>query len=305
MGKIVITGASSDIGLAIARRLGGLGLPLLLQCRSHADRLDGLEAEVVRADFADREELKRFVAKLQDVEILVNAAADTQTGLLPQLEDADIDRMLAVNVAATTLLCKAVIPQMCLHRRGVIVNLSSVTASRVYRGQSVYGGTKAYIETFTRGLAAEYAPGRHRRQVHDDAAALHAHLRDDGLAEQGGGGDVDAEHAVDVGIFERGQQARLRLGGGVDEDVDVFQLRGEALDVRTHGEVCADDFRIELREAAGMAATVQEHGFAELVEPAGDGESDVGTGAGDDYFSHFLMMSAVLWPPKAEFIFRI
>ena len=157
MGKIVITGASSDIGLAIARRLGGLGLPLLLQCRSHADRLDGLEAEVVRADFADREELKRFVAKLQDVEILVNAAADTQTGLLPQLEDADIDRMLAVNVAATTLLCKAVIPQMCLHRRGVIVNLSSVTASRVYRGQSVYGGTKAYIETFTRGLAAEYA----------------------------------------------------------------------------------------------------------------------------------------------------
>ena len=107
MGKIVITGASSDIGLAIARRLGGLGLPLLLQCRSHADRLDGLEAEVVRADFADREELKRFVAKLQDVEILVNAAADTQTGLLPQLEDADIDRMLAVNVAATTFLAEA------------------------------------------------------------------------------------------------------------------------------------------------------------------------------------------------------
>ncbi len=157
MGKIVITGASSDIGLAIVRRLSPLGKPLLLQCRSHADRLAGLDAEVVCADFADRADLRRFIAKLQNVEILVNAAADTQTGLLPQLEEADIDRMLAVNVTATTLLCKAVIPQMCLKRKGIIVNLSSVTASRVYRGQSVYGGTKAYIETLSRGIAAEYA----------------------------------------------------------------------------------------------------------------------------------------------------
>lgn len=158
MGKIVITGASSDIGLAIARRLSASGKPLLLQYRSHADRLAGLlDAETVRADFADREDLGRFIEKLQDVEILVNAAADTQTGLLPQLEAADIDRMLAVNVTATTLLCQAVIPQMCLRRHGIIVNLSSVTASRVFRGQSVYGGTKAYIETFTRGIAAEYA----------------------------------------------------------------------------------------------------------------------------------------------------
>jgi len=157
MGKIVITGASSDIGLAIARRLSGTGKPLLLQCRSHADRLAGMDAEVVRADFADREDLGRFIGMLQDVEILVNAAADTQTGLLPQLDEADIDRMLAVNITATTLLCRAVIPQMCLRRQGVIVNLSSVTASRVYRGQSVYGGTKAYIETFSRGIATEYA----------------------------------------------------------------------------------------------------------------------------------------------------
>ena len=157
MGKIVITGASSEIGLAIARRLSGLGKPLLLHCRSHAERLEGLDAEIVRADFADRKELEGFIAQLDDVEILVNAAADTATGLLPQLEEADIDRMLAVNIAATTLLCRAVIPQMCLKRKGVIVNLSSVTASRVYRGQSVYGGTKAYIETFTKGIAAEYA----------------------------------------------------------------------------------------------------------------------------------------------------
>lgn len=157
MGKIVITGASSDIGLAIARRLSALGKPMLLHCRSNVDRLSGIEAEIIRADFADMEELRRFIASLDDVEILVNAAADTQTGLLPQLEDDAIERMLTVNVMATTLICKAVIPQMCMHRRGIIVNISSITASRVFRGQSVYGGTKAYVEAFTKGIAAEYA----------------------------------------------------------------------------------------------------------------------------------------------------
>lgn len=157
MGRIVITGASSDIGLAIARRLAESGKPMLLQFRSHPERLEGIDAEVIRADFADPDELSRFIDRLDDIEILVNAAADTQTGLLPQLDDADIDRMLAVNIRAATLICRAVIPRMCIRRHGIIVNISSVTASRLYKGQSVYGGTKAYVEAFSKGIAAEYA----------------------------------------------------------------------------------------------------------------------------------------------------
>ena len=156
MGKIVITGASSEIGLAIARRLSALGKPLVLQYNVHAPAFEG--AELVQADFSKREDLERFISALQDdVEILVNAAALTSTGLLPQMEDEEIERMLQVNVLAATLLCKAVIPRMCFKRHGVIVNISSATASKVYRGQSVYGGSKAYLEAFTKGLAAEYA----------------------------------------------------------------------------------------------------------------------------------------------------
>lgn len=155
MGKIVITGASSEIGLAIARRLSALEKPMLLQYNTHAPAFEG--AQLVQADFSKREDLERFLSALDDVEILVNAAALTSTGLLPQMEDEEIERMLQVNVLAATLLCKAVIPRMCLKRHGVIVNLSSATASKVYRGQSVYGGSKAYLEAFTKGLAAEYA----------------------------------------------------------------------------------------------------------------------------------------------------
>lgn len=158
MGSIVITGASSEIGLAIARRLSALGKPLILQYNSHAPQLpEGLEATLVQADFSDRASLERFIAGLEDVEILVNAAALTFTGLLPQMEDRSLDAMISVNILAATLLCKAVIPRMCLKRHGIIVNISSATASKVYRGQSVYGGTKAYLEAFSKGISAEYA----------------------------------------------------------------------------------------------------------------------------------------------------
>lgn len=157
MGKIVITGASSKIGLAIARRLSALGKPMLLQYRSRPEALEGMDAETVRVDFSVEPELRTFADSLGEVDILVNAAALTYASLLPQLSEDEILKMLHVNAYATTLLCRAVIPSMCLRRQGVIVNISSITAGKVYRGQSVYGGTKAYIETFTKGLAAEYA----------------------------------------------------------------------------------------------------------------------------------------------------
>lgn len=159
MGKIVITGASSEIGLAISRRLCSLGKPMVLQYRSNPGALSEFEGKQALSyvDFSDLKAVEAFASGLGDVDILVNAAAVTDTGLLPTLENSAIERMIAVNVLATTFLCKAVVPQMCFRRGGVIVNISSVTAGKVFRGQSVYGGTKAYIEAFTKGLAAECA----------------------------------------------------------------------------------------------------------------------------------------------------
>ncbi|MDO5321997.1 MAG: SDR family oxidoreductase [Bacteroidia bacterium] len=157
MGKIVITGASSGIGLAIAKRLASLGKPMILQYRKNVEQLSDAvpDATLVKVDFSDLKAVEDFAASLDDVEILVNAAAVTETGLLPTLETESIEKMISVNILATTLLCRAILPRMCLKRKGVIVNISSVTAQKVYRGQSVYGGTKAYIETLSKGIAAE------------------------------------------------------------------------------------------------------------------------------------------------------
>lgn len=160
--KIVITGASSEIGLAIAKKIAAPGDEVLLQycrrsggCEELAKALGGRAA---KADFSSSAELAAFCALLDDTDILVNAAAVTRTGLLPDLTPEEISAMISVNVRALTETCMAVIPAMCVKRAGVIVNISSVTATRASRGQSVYAGTKGYMESFTRALAAEYSP---------------------------------------------------------------------------------------------------------------------------------------------------
>lgn len=159
MGQIVITGASSAIGWAIAKELSKIGKPMLLQgTKDHDLPLNELsaDAEFVIADFYSPAALEHFISQLTDVDILVNAAACTITELLPQTSDESIDKMIAVNIAALVKTCKAVIPPMCAKRSGIIVNISSVAASKVYRGQSVYAGTKAFSEAFSKGIAAEY-----------------------------------------------------------------------------------------------------------------------------------------------------
>lgn len=160
--KIAITGASSEIGLAIAKKLAATGDEVLLHyCRrpgSCEELARTLGGRAVKADFTNPAELASFCALLDETDVLVNAAAVTRTGLLPDMTSEDISAMLSVNIQALTQTCAAVLPAMCVKRAGVIVNISSVSAGRANRGQSVYAGTKGYMESFTRALAAEYSP---------------------------------------------------------------------------------------------------------------------------------------------------
>jgi 3-oxoacyl-[acyl-carrier protein] reductase len=159
MEKIVITGASSDIGIAIAKRLAGLNMPMLLHANSHA--IDWPDApagvETVVADFSDEDGLERFISCLQDTSILVNVAASVDTQLIPLISRKSLEQMIQVNILAFSRICQQVIPAMCARRNGIIVNVSSVVASKTYRGQSVYAGTKAYMESFSKAIAAEFA----------------------------------------------------------------------------------------------------------------------------------------------------
>ncbi len=162
MRKFLITGASSQIGTAIAEKVVGEGDHVILQyfrnlpaCLPVKERI-GERCTLVSVDFADRAALEEFCTRLGEVDTVIHAAAVTVTGLLPALADKDLQRMCDVNILATILICRAVVPAMVHRRAGCIVNVSSVAATRGNRGQSVYAGTKGFIESFTRAMAAEY-----------------------------------------------------------------------------------------------------------------------------------------------------
>lgn len=164
MRRVVITGASSAIGASITEKVIVEGDQVVLQCFRNRPSSEGLverlgvKCDPVSVDFSDRSALAGFCAGLGEVDVLVNAAAVTRTGVLPALSDDDIGKMIEVNIIATVAVCRAVLPAMVNRRSGCIVNVSSVAATRANRGQSVYAGTKGFIESFTRALAAEYGP---------------------------------------------------------------------------------------------------------------------------------------------------
>jgi 3-oxoacyl-[acyl-carrier protein] reductase len=165
MGRnIAITGGSSQIGCSIIGRLLQPGDNAIIQCCRHEERLQAIKKQhgescrIIAADFTSQDSLNEFCAQLIDIDILINGAALTICDLLVNLDDDGIQNMLRVNILSTVKTCQAVLPAMVTKRKGTIVNISSITATRGNRGQSVYAGTKGFIESFTRCLAAEYGP---------------------------------------------------------------------------------------------------------------------------------------------------
>jgi len=163
MGRtIVITGGSSEIGRAIIGKVVHDDDRVIIQCFANSGALTDIRNElggrcaVVTADFSDDRGIGNFCDILADVDVLINGAARTIPELLAGTSDQDIDTMLRVNVVAPVKICRKVIPSMVARRKGIIVNISSVSATRGNRGQSVYAGTKGFIESFTRVVAAEY-----------------------------------------------------------------------------------------------------------------------------------------------------
>jgi len=162
--RVLITGASSEIGQAICRRVLRPGDVALLQYHRRAETCLAFqsawqgECRLLAADFCDPASLEAFCHQIGETDVFVHSAALTIPGLLPDLEDDQIEEMFRVNVTALVQICRAILPRLVSKRAGSIVVVSSVAAHRGNRGQSVYAGTKGFAEAFVRSLAAEYGP---------------------------------------------------------------------------------------------------------------------------------------------------
>jgi NADP-dependent 3-hydroxy acid dehydrogenase YdfG len=165
---VVITGASSGLGEASARRLAEGGAKLVLGAR-RLDRLQALASElglgegaVLHTDVTDRIQVQRLVdqaVKLYGrVDVLINNAGLMPHSLLEMGKVDDWDRMIDVNIKGVLYGIAAALPHMREQKSGHIINVSSVAGHKVGPGGAVYSATKHAVRVISEGLRQEVKP---------------------------------------------------------------------------------------------------------------------------------------------------
>ena len=168
MNKIVlITGATSGIGLACARKFAANGDKLILTGRNEqrlAEIKKELDAEVITLafDVRNREEAEKQISSLpadwQNIDVLVNNAG-LALGLEPEYE-GDLDdwgTMIDTNIKGLLTMTRLVVPGMVKRNQGHIINVGSVAGDAAYAGGNVYCATKAAVKALSDGLRIDVA----------------------------------------------------------------------------------------------------------------------------------------------------
>ncbi len=162
----IVTGASSGIGAATARRLAAAGANVMLVAR-RLDRLEELAAELGSAatplalDLGDADAAQALLdaatARFGKTDILINNAGILRTSHVDGFDLAGLEPLIAINYTTVVRTSLLFARQMKANGGGQIVNLSSIGASLTAAGTGVYGGLKAALERFTDVLRIELA----------------------------------------------------------------------------------------------------------------------------------------------------
>jgi NADP-dependent 3-hydroxy acid dehydrogenase YdfG len=167
----LVTGAGRGIGRAIAVAFAAEGASVALVSRSRADlaevageirerqhgRALAIPADVTN-DAAVEALVEQVLAELGRLDILVTSAGAAAFGAVADVKPGDWDTMLALNLRAVMVCCRAVLPPMTRQRAGTILNLSSIASKKALPGSAVYTATKAAVNAFSQVLAEELRP---------------------------------------------------------------------------------------------------------------------------------------------------
>jgi NADP-dependent 3-hydroxy acid dehydrogenase YdfG len=157
----VVTGASSGIGAATARRLAGAGFDVVIGARRQ-DRLAGVAAEIgerarpLALDVTDTESVEAFAAAIPECSVLVNNAGGA-LGLEP-IAEADEEQwrwMYDANVLGVMRVTRALLPKMVASGNGHVVVIGSIAGMEVYDGGAGYTAAKHAAAAFTQTLRRE------------------------------------------------------------------------------------------------------------------------------------------------------
>ncbi|KFA65121.1 hypothetical protein S40285_07153 [Stachybotrys chlorohalonatus IBT 40285] len=176
-GKLaIVTGASRGIGAGIAENLAAKGCNLILNYTSASsaalasslqaklESAHGIRAVPVQAEIGSPTGASTLVGAAKEaftvdgkftIDIVVNNAGVAKNNFIPDVTEGEFHDLYRVNVLGPLLLIQAAQPYLPTDRSGRVINVSSVSSSTGFVGQSVYGGTKAALEAMTRTWARE------------------------------------------------------------------------------------------------------------------------------------------------------
>lgn len=164
----LVTGASGQLGQAIAASLAQAGVPLYLHYYQSEQKLDGLlqlcqqlgvPTVKLQADLRDPMQIRAMFEQMPVPPLLIvnNASAD-HIGLFSDVTVAQFDELVAANVRSAFLVSQAGLSAMLRERYGRIVNISSIWGMTGGSCEVLYSLTKGAVNTFTKALAKELAP---------------------------------------------------------------------------------------------------------------------------------------------------
>ena len=231
MNAVLITGSSRGLGRELALVFAQNGHPLIIHGRD-AKRLEEVKNEVeschvacdvIRGDLREDSTLTALAAKASqgNISLLINNAAIMSKGPVESLSDAEIDEVLAVNLAAPLKLTSKIYPLFAKKGEGMIININSTDGLETLESHSLYSAAKTGLRAFTEGVRKDGLKHNVRvLSVHPAGMQTEFHKRVGGhkdytLCMSPGEG---AEH-----IFQ------LSKGGSVRTDLVVFNRKRSAV----------------------------------------------------------------------------
>lgn len=167
----LITGASGEIGSAIAILLAKNNIDLILHYNSNYKDLSKIEEEckkfdinthVVQADFNNMESINNLFNEIKlnnlSPDILINTVGIASYGLIQDINYEEWQKVVNVNLMSTFFCAQNVVKEMIRQKYGRIINISSVWGEKGAANEVAYSLTKGAVNTFTKALALELAP---------------------------------------------------------------------------------------------------------------------------------------------------
>ena len=176
-GKVaLITGATHGLGMAMAKGIGKAGAMLIINGNSSQEKIDnavaafkaeGIQAFGYRFDVTDEEEVQNAIERIENevspIDILVNNAGIIKRTPMVDMEVADFEQVVKVDLVSPFIVSKAVVKGMIQRKSGKIINICSMMSELGRNTVGAYAAAKGGLKMLTQNMCVEWAP--HNIQV--------------------------------------------------------------------------------------------------------------------------------------------